>query len=271
MNITKQQNSEYKYGFTMTTLTYKERLKNTQKLLLACSQCDVETVKQLLPLSCSTHNYDWTICEAIKNHQTEIVQQLLTVAEPHILMLSLSIAVEQDDIFELLLPKLDVLGHSGPLTTAALLGRTEMVSTLIPFASQEIATKALGEAVRKGHVEATKLLIPVSDPKANNSEVLRTAALLEHKQIVELLIPVSDPKALESAALFWAINKRNKDLIDLLIPVSDYHLLIQKRPTPLLLECVEEYETLQLKERLNKTLETHNINKTSQNHQKRKM
>lgn len=256
----------------MITPTYQERLKNTKKLLLACSQCDVETVKQLLPLSCSTQNYDWAICEAIKNHQTEIVQQLLTVAQPHILMLTLSVVNGQDDIFALLLPKMDVQGHSGPLMAAALLGRTEMLSALIPFASQKIATQALGEAVRRGQAEATKLLLPVSDPKENDSYALRCAVENGHTDIVELLIPVSNPKALESTALFFAINKNNKDLIELLIPVSDYPLLIQKRPTPLFLECVEKYETLQLKERLNNTLaETHNITKILQNHPKRKM
>jgi len=45
------------------------------------------------------------------------------------------------------------------------------------------------------------LLIPVSNPKANNSIALQCAAENGHTDIVKLLIPVSDAKADDRALL----------------------------------------------------------------------
>ena len=80
---------------------------------------------------------------------------------------------------------------------------------------------ALRWAARKGHKECVELLIPVSEPKAEESEALREAADMGHKEIVELLIPVSDPKVNESEALRWAADRGHKECVELLLPLSD--------------------------------------------------
>ena len=83
------------------------------------------------------------------------------------------------------------------------------------------ATKALWEAAHNGHAGCVSLLIPVSDPKANNSEALREAALNGHAECVKLLIPFSDPKAHNSQALRRAARSGHAECVKLLIPVSD--------------------------------------------------
>ena len=76
-------------------------------------------------------------------------------------------------------------------------------------------------AAANGHKEIVELLIPLSDPKAWESQALRWAALNGHKEIVELLIPISDPMVWSSAALYYAAWKGHKECVELLLPVSD--------------------------------------------------
>ena len=66
-----------------------------------------------------------------------------------------------------------------------------------------------------------KILIPVSDPKADDSAALMYAAENGHYKCVKLLIPVSDPKADDSAALIYAAENVHYECVKLLIPVSD--------------------------------------------------
>lgn len=82
-------------------------------------------------------------------------------------------------------------------------------------------TRKLVHAVVRGDVDAVRCLIPVSDPKANNSEALTKAAQKGRRDIVRLLIPVSDPKADNSAALSRAAATGDHELVRDLIPVSD--------------------------------------------------
>lgn len=81
--------------------------------------------------------------------------------------------------------------------------------------------KALTLAAMLGYFDIVQLLIPVSDPKANNSEALRFAAEFGHAAVVEVLIPVSDPKAADSQAFMKAVHNGHQKCIDLLISVSD--------------------------------------------------
>ena len=85
----------------------------------------------------------------------------------------------------------------------------------------DIANAALRLAAHNGNTEIVKLLIPVSDPKAEYSAALRLAAESGHIEVVKLLIPVSDPKAQDSHALRWAAHNGNVELVKLLIPLSD--------------------------------------------------
>ena len=109
------------------------------------------------------------------------------------------------------------------LLWAARKGHKEIVELLIPISDPKaLESQALRWAAYHGHKEIVELLIPVSDPKARGSEALRWAAERGHKEIVELLIPVSDPKANDSEALRWAADRGHKECVELLLPVSDF-------------------------------------------------
>jgi ankyrin repeat protein len=80
---------------------------------------------------------------------------------------------------------------------------------------------ALSLAAEAGHVECVRLLLPVSEPMANESCALRRAASGGHVECVRLLIPVSEPLARQSYALRWAAEKGHADCVALLLPASD--------------------------------------------------
>ena len=123
----------------------------------------------------------------------------------------------------------------------------------------EYNTNLLIEANKNDDVEAVQRLIPVSDPKADNSHALRWAAFYGHTEIVKLLISVSDPKANDSEALRMAARNGHIECVKLLLPVSDCNHVIQQLQkenidVTELKQCIEEYEALQQQERLNNTL-----------------
>lgn len=136
-------------------------------------------------------------------------------------------------------------------------GNIQAVEHLIPISNPKHNNScALQWAAANGHLECVKVLIPVSDRKAEESEALRWAAANKHFiDIVERLIPISDPKAKNSAALRTAAVNNHKDIIEVLVPVSDYNCVITQmkdanQDTTLLQHCVNIYEAFQQKERL---------------------
>ena len=58
----------------------------------------------------------------------------------------------------------------------------------------------LENAARAGDVLEVERLLPLSDPKANDSSALRWAAQNGHLDVVKLLLPVSAPKVNDSLA-----------------------------------------------------------------------
>ena len=84
-----------------------------------------------------------------------------------------------------------------------------------------VGSQPICNAARNGHTECVRILIPFSDPKANDSYPLRWATNHGHVECVRLLIPVSDPKALDSRALLWAAENGYTECAQLLIPASD--------------------------------------------------
>lgn len=115
------------------------------------------------------------------------------------------------------------------LIQAAETGDIVEVQRLIPISdpkSQE--SEALQFAVYYGHIECVKLLIPVSNPKDRYSSALQLAAQRGHTQCVELLIPVSNPKEHNSRALCLAAENGRTECIELLYPVSDPKVAIKQ-------------------------------------------
>lgn len=113
--------------------------------------------------------------------------------------------------------------ESSALIEAACRGCSQSVSALLPFFDDHHGnnTKALGFAAIHGHAECVKLLIPVSNPKANDSDPLSLAAFRGHADCVALLAPVSDPTARQSYALRQAAAAGHSDCVAILIPISN--------------------------------------------------
>lgn len=76
-------------------------------------------------------------------------------------------------------------------------------------------------ASKRGDIDEVKRLIPISNPKFENSQALIVAAEHGHLDVVKILIPVSDPKAASSWPLRMAARNGHVDIAQLLIPVSN--------------------------------------------------
>jgi len=107
------------------------------------------------------------------------------------------------------------------LVTAAKKGNLEQLKILIPLCNRSENTSALHHAAAQGHFQCVALLIPASDPKADDSWALQMAARYGRTQCVELLVPVSNPKAADNQALRWAIETGQNHCVELLCDVSD--------------------------------------------------
>ena len=79
---------------------------------------------------------------------------------------------------------------------------------------------ALRLAAQKGSAECVRLLLPGSDPKADESYALRIAAKYGHVECLRLLLPVSDAKAEKWAALRWAAQSGHAECVRMLLAVS---------------------------------------------------
>lgn len=94
-----------------------------------------------------------------------------------------------------------------------------MINTLCKNNIQQ-NTNLLIEAANRGDIEGVKCLIPISNPKLNGSEALRTAAASGHSEIVKILIPVSEPQIFNNQSLTIASQNGHIECVKLLIPVS---------------------------------------------------
>ena len=135
-------------------------------------------------------------------------------------------AIVNENLIEIqrLLPVSDTttLRCCEPLHKAVEQGNKEIVKLLIPVSDPKTdESYALRLAVEYEHIDIVKLLIPVSDPTAQESWALRWAANIGHIECVKLLVPVSDPKAHDGAALRLAVNNGHTEIVKILLPVSD--------------------------------------------------
>jgi len=84
--------------------------------------------------------------------------------------------------------------------------------------SIEHNTELLCEASKTGNSEEVRRLIPISDPKAQDSDALRLAAKNGHTECARLLIKVSSAFGM---ALCWAAHNGHADCVELLISVPE--------------------------------------------------
>lgn len=82
-------------------------------------------------------------------------------------------------------------------------------------------TILLLDASKRGDLEEVNRLIPISNPKFQNSQALVQACLYGHIDVVKALIPVSDPKTINGWALRTAAEYGHTEILQLLLPVSN--------------------------------------------------
>lgn len=103
-----------------------------------------------------------------------------------------------------------------------------------------------------------------------NTELLIQTSQNGHFSEVQRLIPISNPKANNSLALTRAVVNEHIDIVKLLIPVSDYHLVLKNLIKKYVAfgiiapfqQCIEEYEVVLLKERLTTNIQNIQNNKS---------
>lgn len=108
------------------------------------------------------------------------------------------------------------------LLMACQFNRTDIVEQIIlKNLDETIYTNALIKASEMGYPKCVELLIPVSNPTADNSQALRVADYNGHSECTTLLFPVSDTDAISCLALRGAAICDNRDCVKLITSVSD--------------------------------------------------
>ncbi|EKT4440971.1 ankyrin repeat domain-containing protein [Stenotrophomonas maltophilia] len=132
-----------------------------------------------------------------------------------------AVEANNEDIIDALLPSLLPTQSAFPLAVAASGGQVSILRKLIPVSNPRAdESLALSWAARSGSVEAVEALLPFTDPLASDSNALVHAAREGHAEIVALLIPLSDPKANGNRALWEAATHGHLNIVKLLLPVS---------------------------------------------------
>lgn len=132
------------------------------------------------------------------------------------------------------------------LMYAAVRGDAVEVQRLIPISDPKAKnSEALHSAAIYGHARCVELLLPVSDLQADGDYGfdgdygLQMAARNGHSQCVELLIPIVNPKANNSYALCVAVRHGHTQCVELLYPVSEPMVALQQ----LQLDYPNDYNT----------------------------
>lgn len=185
---------------------------------------------RIAAILCSTHNQkdkDETMYFAAASNKTEILKIALNSGagstQNGILSETIERAAESGfyECVQLLTPMCEQKSIGRAVAGAAAYGHMDILTHLLPLSSLELNSEALKRAAHKGQRECLEILIPVSDPKHEDSEALYLAVASENIHCIKLLLPVSDPTAMNSQALQLAVQSEWREGMELLSPVSD--------------------------------------------------
>lgn len=192
-------------------------------LIAAARAGDAQKVQELLPVT-HAREKNKALVEAAKNGHTTCVRALLSMCKnerENQRALLHAFRNDHAQCVKLLLPYYaGVEKDHMLLMTAASAGRVDMVRILAQVSQQRPINDALIAAAIGGHYECAEELVAKASCSAK-SEALGRAALEGHLQLVELLIPVSDPKSNDSKALKHAVMGKHHQCIEALLDVSN--------------------------------------------------
>lgn len=113
--------------------------------------------------------------------------------------------------------------NSRGIILSAMHGRADCVEMLIPFSDlQSVGGQAIQAAAKGNRVDVLRALLGAdANAKTHKSYALALAAGKGHFKCVELLLPRSDPAAENSRALLWAVEGGCLDCVKAILPLSD--------------------------------------------------
>lgn len=198
------------------------QMPNSQLLIQAAEAGDAAEVARLIPLSDPQYDNSCALRTAVQYGHTKCLRLLIPVSDcnaDNSIALRWAAGVGDVECVRELIP----VTHSSQnglsisfLCAAAEAGHEQCVQLLIAEDIQ-LNTTALWCAAVRGQANCVKTLIPVSDPKFDNSCALEAAARGGHLECVKLLLPVSDP----NAALKEALINKHEECAEILYPYSN--------------------------------------------------
>ena len=113
------------------------------------------------------------------------------------------------------------------LDTAAHQGYVDIIRCLLPLCEQRDIDGILINACVQGHTHVVECLVQAKALKHYNSP-LQWAAKYGHTEIIDILLPVSNPQAENSLALLWAVQHGHTEIVQQLIAHSDCHKVLKQ-------------------------------------------
>lgn len=198
-------------------------IDNPQQLINAAKAGNIHKLQELLPRAYAREK-NKALVEAAKNGHSKCVKMLLTQCKKEKENQRAFLKAFRNghtQCVALLLPYYPGLEEDHLLLMeAAAKGQVDMVRILTPVSRQRTIDDALMAAAINGHCECAKELVGKAS-RVKTSEALGRAALHGHLQIVEMLIPLSDPKSNDSKALRDAVVGKQTQCVEVLLDVSD--------------------------------------------------
>lgn len=111
---------------------------------------------------------------------------------------------------------------NGRLLEAATSGSLSALESLVALGADPAAFdgQALSNAAH-GHPQCVRFLLPLCDPRSQDSQALRQAVIFGDAESVALLAPASDAPRFAGPLLLSAIHRGNPDILRALLPHLD--------------------------------------------------
>ena len=193
---------------------------NTQLLLEAIKNGDVNEVERLIPISEPNHENTFALRYAVERGNIECVKALIPVSEKYDTALAAAARNNKLEYVKLLLPLSG--DHEEALHAAAKDNHIECVKLLLPGCHE--VGRALCIAIQNQHNQCAQLML--TDCLQKNTSymeewALHTAVWYGNTEAVKMLLPFVDPSIKGSQALAVAAYGENQECFDLLYPLSD--------------------------------------------------
>lgn len=186
---------------TVIILDEKTLAENSDALCVAARNGDVDEALRLIPIS-DPSVYEYTpIKWASQYGCARILEALIPVSQ-----------IERNGVLQ------------GMMGDASLNGYLDCFNLLLPYTSEIKVDlyQVMRGAVNHGRTEILKILLPLVDPKTNDSAFFKDAVFYCQAGSIELLMPLSDTTGFDGTqSLIKAAEKKDHACVKLLLPFSD--------------------------------------------------